>query len=212
MKRTKSSILVAFIAAVCFLNQGVDAQVLSKGTSLVSAAYTYPNLLAEYVQSFVGGSFWGPGNVSYQYAFIDNLAVGLQASYSSGHTAPITIWDNSGVPQVYTAKYTIAAASIKADYYYLKYKKFRLYGGGSIGYGVATPTVTGDANVAIDPIKSVVWFVNALGVRYSLSDRVTAYAEGGAGILGMANFGLSAQLGKTAAPKTPHGDHAAAKK
>lgn len=195
MKKTLKTFLLFLITATCNIN-AVSAQVVTKGSSHIFIGYTYPDFISEFVQAHFGGSFAGPFTLAYQYGLLNRLAIGVQAAYSTGSTAPVSYTDDLGQTHSYSAGYSVFALSLKADYHYLKNKKIDLYSGGSIGYGKANAKITGDANIQLpSSIEDIVLAVNVLGARYMFTPHFGAFAEAGIGTLGIATFGLSAKLG-----------------
>lgn len=208
MKKTTQTTLSLMITLMLCLSQSADvaAQIMERhslnfyfGLGATNIAKSYVKSLSPEKTTQLPASGRGPLSFTCQYAASRKLAIGLQAGFQSGLSAPLT-WNqpnNLGGTDArrYTMSMKLYTLLVKTDFHYTRGRIIDVYSGFSVGYGVAHVTYTGvedpDAITDFGNLKGFAYSVNAIGFRMMLPRNIGVFAEFGYGIMGLANFGVS---------------------
>ena len=198
----KPAFLLLFTFCV-FNTSRVNAQAITKGSSLISMGHGFPNLPALIVSDWGenGSKGFGPYTFAYQYALSRFFIVGVQLGYVGAVSNP-TAWESTnstGGAQTlyYSLDMRIFTAMVKADMHYRKRgRRGDLYSSVAAGYGFIGLKVGGHADPDKESLKiSGLVYSVAWGYRYMITDAIGIYSEAGYGLMGFANSGLTLKVG-----------------
>lgn len=191
----KLTLSIAFLGS---LAAPLSAQVVPKGSSHINLGYEFPDYIDAFIGSFIPVSTVGPFTASYQYAFVDKLATGIQLGYLQGKTPNVLFTDpTTGETFNYSATYGAITLMVKADYHYLKHKKLDIYSGLSAGLGFGTARVLNyGKKTTSGSLDLFVWHFRPACIRYMVTENIGAFAEGGIFVMyPNCAVGLSAKFG-----------------
>lgn len=150
---------------------------IKKGNYVIMAGHGIGNIWKTYLKQVVnlpGISYdvrsAGPYSLAVEHAFSNRISAGIHAGYSriTGKYA--------GYGDSFTDRLTIFSILARANYHFLRHKKWDLYAGGGIGY-VSSKYANSDSDSRDKPGKF--GYSGQLGARYIWSSRWGLYAEAG---------------------------------
>jgi hypothetical protein len=212
MKKITQTALSLIIALILCpgLSADVTAQSWEKESINIFFGLGAPNIARSYVKGLsksasvqTAASGLGPLTFTCQYGASRKFAIGIQAGYQSGASAPLS-WEQPNdlggtTTRNYTMNMRLYTFLAKADFHYTKGRALDLYSGFSVGYGIAHVIYTGiedpEAIKDFGSLKGFAYSVNAIGCRLMLPRHFGAFAELGYGIHGIATVGVTMSTG-----------------
>ncbi len=184
-----------FILTFIFISFNGFSQAFTKGSSVVSIGYGFPNLYKTYFkiwQSFGGFNVngIGPAFVKYEYFASNIISVGVSAGFvNSKLSYDINYANNLGqqIKGTEGLKTISVGALAKVNAYWLRNDKLMMYSGLGAGYNYLNFTYYSDnpsfteANALSFNLPPIGFELTAVGAKYMFSENIGGYAEMGYG-------------------------------